>query len=113
MLSVEQIRELIKKGEIWRFYHDKTWVKLSRSVRKEQHNECYFCKRAGRYSPSVLTHHIYAVKKYPEFAYQRYYTDAAGNRHINLVGVCFACHEEQEGRGTYAHRSRFWQPERW
>ena len=113
MLSTEQIRELINTGEIWRFYHDKAWAKLSRRVRKEQHNECYFCKRNGRYSPSVLTHHIYPVKKYPEWAYKRYYIDAEGNPHTNLVGVCFACHEEQEGRGIYAKRTHFYQPERW
>ena len=113
MLSVEQIRELIRTEQVWKFYHDKAWAKLSRRVRSEQHNECYYCKLNGRYSPSVLTHHRYPLKKYPEFAYKRYYTDALGHKHINLVGVCFACHEEQEGRGAFAVQKHFTNVERW
>lgn len=113
MLSVEQIKALIKSGNTWRFYHDKTWVKLSKRVRNEQHNECYYCRRRGKYSPARLVHHIYHIEEYPEHAYKRYYTDANGVPHINLVAVCHNCHEEQHGRGIYAKRKHFTNVERW
>lgn len=113
MYSTEQIRELNKKGELWRFYHDKAWVRLSKQVRKEQHNECYYCRLRGKYSPAELVHHVKELKIYPQFAYARYVTDECGNRRVNLVAVCRACHENIHGRVKKYEGTRFTNVERW
>lgn len=112
MLTTEQIKELIRTGRTAEFYHDKAWEKLSKRIRKEQ-TECWFCKQHGKVGPADLVHHRYELKQYPEYAYARYYTDALGTRHINLVAVCFACHEEQHGRGYAAERKHYTNAERW
>lgn len=112
MLTTEQIKELIRTGHTAEFYHDKAWEKLSKRIRKEQ-TECWFCKQHGKVGPADLVHHRYELKQYPEYAYSRYYTDALGNKHINLVAVCFACHEEQHGRGYAAERKHYTNAERW
>lgn len=112
MYSAEQIRELARTGRIEEFYHDHAWEKLSRQVRREQ-KECYFCKLRGRVGPNTLVHHRYEVTKYPEYAYRRYYVDALGRSHINLVACCFPCHEAQHGRGTFTPHKHFTNAERW
>ena len=112
MYTVNEIRELIRTGRTADFYHDKAWEKLSKRIRSEQ-RECWYCKQRGRVGANDLVHHRYELRKYPEFAYKRYYTDALGGKHINLVAVCFQCHEEQHGRAHEKRRSHYTNPERW
>lgn len=112
MYTTDQIRELIRTGHTEEFYRDKKWRKLSERIRKEQ-TECFYCRQRGKVGANDLVHHRYELRQYPEFAYSRYYTDAQGNKYINLVAVCFACHEEQHGRGFAASRKHFSNAERW
>ena len=113
MLSTEQIKQLIASGNEREFYQQKYWRKLSQRIKQEQHNECYYCKQRGKYSPAKLVHHRYELIKYPEYAYKRYYTDASGTNHINLVACCYSCHEEQHHRGTFIQSDNFRNVERW
>ena len=113
MYTTEDIRKLIRQGREREFYQQWSWRMLSERVKREQHNECYFCKRRGKYSPAKLVHHIYELKEFPEYAYKRYYIDADGTPHINLVAVCHNCHEEQHNRGAYAQRRHYTNAERW
>ena len=113
MLSVEKIRELIRTGRVEEFYHENSWERLSKKIRKEQ-PECWFCKHRGRVGPPDLVHHRYELKKFPECAYSRYYVDALGVKHINLVSCCKPCHEEQHAReGVQPRREHFTNAERW
>ena len=113
MLSVEQIKELRGKGELWRFYHDKAWVRLSKQVRAEQNNECWFCRKRGKYSPAELVHHIRELKEYPQYAYSRYVTGWDGVDRVNLVAVCRSCHEHIHGRSAGGNVRHFTNTERW
>lgn len=113
MFSTEQIKQLIRSGREREFYQQRYWRKLSSQIKKEQNNECYFCKRRGKYTPARLVHHRYELVDYPEFAYKRYYIDALGVQHINLVACCYTCHEEQHHRGAFTESKHFDNVERW
>lgn len=112
MYTTEQIKELIRTGRTEEFYHDHAWETLSYKIRHEQ-RECWYCKQQGRVGPNELVHHRYELKQYPEWAYQRYYVDALGVKHINLVAVCRQCHEQQHGRCHAFERKHYTNAERW
>ena len=108
MYTTVEIKKLIAEGRINEFYsNDRTWRRLSKEVRKEQHNECWFCRRAGRYSRAVLVHHRKPVKLFPELAYERYFINEEGKEEVNLVGCCFDCHEIEEGRAYGSHKKKY------
>ena len=118
MSNTEQwIRELISKGELWRFYKSKEWIRLKRSILKENHYECAECRRHGvitRYDvgeggqkrPLSTVHHVCHVRDHPELALSRWYKNyETGEMEQNLIPVCKACHnklhpEKQKQRRT-------------
>ena len=71
--SADAIRKLIEQDKLYRFYRSRAWRNLSHAVIAENNNECFFCKRSGKYSPAIETHHIMHVRDYPELAYSRFY----------------------------------------
>ena len=96
------IRDLIGKGELWKFYKSPEWIRLKRSVLKAAHYECQECRKHGiitRYDTDAdgnkrllsTVHHVMHVREHPELALSRTYT-ADGKTYQNLVPVCKACH---------------------
>lgn len=117
------IRELIRDGEIWRFYKTREFMDLRQKVLNEFHHECADCLEKGRYTRAVLVHHEKEVRDRPDLALSEWYVDGDGNRRRNLVPLCFNCHELRHNRayhGKNRHKrdrkreeieERF--PERW
>lgn len=116
MFTENEIKELIKSGKTADFYNSFFWRTLSHSVIKEHHNECYLCKRKGKISRAILTHHVKHLKSRPDLAYKKYYFDEKGNKQIQLMPLCHSCHEQIHERGAYQalkKSNKFTTPERW
>ena len=115
MFTVEQIKKLIAEDRVADFYNDKYWRRLSHDIILENHNECEYCRKRGKYSPARLVHHVKHMKKFPHLAYSRYYTDENGVRHKQLVALCQQCHEAEhpERRWGKHNANKFTNEERW
>lgn len=94
-MTTAQIVALIAAGDVSPFYNDRAWRRLAREVRREQHNECQYCRQKGRYRRARYVHHVMRLREHPELAYCRFYLDSQGQAHRNLVACCFDCHEAQ------------------
>lgn len=112
MFTTEQIKKLISNNKLDVFYNDNYWRKLSHDVIAENHNECYRCAENHRVGRAILTHHVKPLKQFPELAYSRYYTDAVGT-HMQLMPLCYECHEREHKRGKFAEDKGFTNDERW
>ena len=98
------IRDLIDKGELWRFYKSKQWIRLKTRILEQNHYECYRCRQQGkvtRYDTNAdgnkklisTVHHVHHVRDYPELALTEYVMDhETGQRELNLIPVCKPCH---------------------
>lgn len=105
-MNVNEIRELIARGNIEKFYNDRKWRNLSKKVKKRDNNECQMCKRRGRYAKAQNVHHIKELKDYPEFAYEE----------DNLESLCISCHNEEHPEKLEKFKKRetmFINEERW
>lgn len=96
--SVEELQQLIADNRLDLFYNSRAWRRLAREVKQAQNNECQRCKVCGRYTPANIVHHVQFLRERPDLAYSRYYLDEHGNNQIQLIALCFACHEEVHGR---------------
>ena len=113
MYTVTQIIELINKGNIQAFYNERFWRSFSKQIIKEQHGECQYCKRRGKYTKATLVHHVKHLRIHPELAYSRYYEDEQRNKHRQLVALCHSCHEEQHERIKVKNSNLYRNEERW
>lgn len=112
--SPEQISDLIKRKREDIFYNSHEWRKLSKKVIEDNHNECYLCSLRGQYSKAVMTHHVKHLKKYPELAYSRSYIDESGREQIQLMPLCYACHEAMHPKEWHkSKKERFVNDEKW
>jgi 5-methylcytosine-specific restriction endonuclease McrA len=100
--SVGEIIAMVQKNDLRRFYNSWEWRKLSHQIIEENHSECWMCKQKGRVSKAILTHHVNELKKRPDLAYSRTYTDENGKLHKQLVPLCWLCHERIHERGEFA-----------
>lgn len=112
IFSTDALRKLIADGDTEKFYESREWKELAREIRREFHGECVFCRRQHKLSRAVLVHHVKPVRIAPELAYSRTYTDADGE-HLQLVPLCFDCHERVHGRGRYAAAKGYQNEEKW
>jgi len=110
--STEEIRNLIAAGEPERFYKSRYWRELSRQIIAENHNECYMCREAHKVARAVLVHHVKPLRDHPELAYSKTYTDSDGE-HVQLMPLCFNCHEKIHERGAYSKPSGYQNIEKW
>lgn len=117
----EYIKQLIRDERLDRFYHSKEWSSLKKQVLREQHCECQRCKekynrltvlriskKAESFyinkrgekivKPIACIHHVKEVRKYPELALCKYYLDAKGIKHRQLIVLCPFCHNELHNR---------------
>lgn len=95
MLTTPEIKELIAKDNIHKFYIDRAWKRLRKQVLKMDKYECQQCKERGRYTRATHVHHINHVKDRPDLAMSLLYEDNNGVIRRNLISLCKDCHEEQ------------------
>lgn len=103
MFTTEQIRGMIAAGNLYAFYNDKYWRRLSHKIIKDAHGECQMCKAEKRLTAATLVHHVKHLRAHPELAYAR----------ENLMPLCHDCHERIHGRGIYAQPKGFTNEEKW
>ena len=109
------INELIRTNKLYKFYKSKEWRELSDTIKKENHNECVFCKRRGIHSPARSVHHVQWVRKHPRLALSRTYI-YNGQEYDNLISLCESCHNEQHPEKRVKpelKKERFTNEERW
>ena len=92
------IRELIEQDKLYKFYKTDEWLDLREAILEEQHFECQHCKAEGKYSKAVTVHHVLEVKHRPDLALSRTYIDKDGNIHLQLIALCFKCHNKVHKR---------------
>jgi len=90
---LQWLTQLIASGDVHPFYVTPEWRGLSRDVLREDKHECQLCKARGKYRPAELVHHVNHVKRRPDLALSRYFTDQDGQKKRNLISVCKQCHE--------------------
>lgn len=95
MYTTAQIISLINTGKTATFYNNRTWRRKAKEVLLKQNNECQVCKSKGKYNKAVIVHHVNHLKRYPELAYNEHYIDEQGNKHRQLIALCFCCHENE------------------
>lgn len=109
------ITYLISVDKLYRFYKSKRWLSLKHEVLVEQHYECQLCKEEHRLTilrEGSPVHHVKEVKKYPELALSKFYTDANGKQQRQLIAVCEDCHNRLHNR-FQKKKSGFINEERW
>lgn len=116
--SVGEIAAMVVNNDTSAFYNSREWRKLSKQVIKDGNSECLYCRKKGKVSEAVLTHHFNELKHRPDLAYSRTYVDEKGNTKPQLIPLCFDCHEMIHKRGKYAEfdeakNNKFWQEEKW
>lgn len=98
------IEELIREGQLWKFYKSKEWITLKEEVLKENHYECAECRKTGKITRYDVdengnkklistVHHVQFVRKHPALALSKTYT-FEGKTYRNLMPVCKACHNK-------------------
>ena len=126
-MTTDEIRDLIQRGELWRFYKSKEWIRLKTKILKANHYECAECRRHGiitRYDTDSeghvrllsTVHHVCHVRDHPELALSRYYKDyETGEMKPNLVPVCKACHNSvcHPEKAMKRKKEGFTNTERW
>lgn len=126
-MTAIEIRALIARDELWRFYKSKDWIRLKESILKENHYECAECRKRGiitRYDigrngeKKLLStvHHVRHVRDYPELAMSKTFRDPATGRIMtNLIPVCKACHNRlhPEKFRSQPEKEKFTTVERW
>lgn len=111
------IRTLISEGKLYKFYKCPAWLELRDAVLRDNHYECQHCLKRGKYTRAVMVHHVNEVRKRPDLALTRSYKTKDGTEHINLVPLCFACHEAEHDRFAIVrveqNKDKFMNAERW
>lgn len=84
MLSKE-LMEVIKTGNVRKFYKSPIWRRKRRSILQRDNYECQSCKKEGGFSPATCVHHIKHLKDRPDLALDD----------NNLISLCDACHNKE------------------
>lgn len=108
------IRQLISADRIAEFYQTDEWKELRQDVLDEFHNECQDCLKQGKYTRADCVHHVNEVRKRPDLALSKFYTDNEGNQQRQLVPLCNTCHNiEHDKLGNWQRLGKFTNEERW
>lgn len=105
---------LIANNRLDKFYHSKAFRNLKKEVFKEQHYECQECLKENKLTILTLSdtcHHVRNLKDYPELALSKFFYDEVGNKVVNLVAICFDCHNKIHNRFQKNHK--FINEEKW
>lgn len=116
MFTTENIKKMVADNRLDLFYNSRAWRNLSSEVRREQNNECQYCKAKGKVKPAEFVHHVKHIRQFPALAYSKYFTDENGKKQRQLVCCCYWCHEEKHGRTFISSgvvRERYTNAEKW
>lgn len=114
MFTTDEIKRLAKENKMYKFYTSRSWQRIANQVRKEQHNECQICKANGRYTKANVVHHVNHIRKRPDLAYSKTYTDADGTDKPQLICLCHNCHEIIHDRNhSKKNHKGFFTSEKW
>ena len=113
-----EIASMIIDEDLKPFYNSREWRKISKKVIADGHFECVECKKMGKVTDAVLTHHVNELRSRPDLAYSFTYTDENGEVKPQLIPLCHDCHERIHKRGVYSENDGkdekgFWQEEKW
>lgn len=111
-MNLDYIQKAIRDGQTERFYTHRAWRRKKRAVLKRFNYECQMCKKRKKIKRAYVVHHVKPLRKFPELALSDYYVDETGHQQIQLLPLCFQCHEEIEGRGKKKVVDE-WADERW
>lgn len=84
-VTIEWLKELIRKGNTSPFYNTKEWNELRERKRRNEHFECERCRKKGRHSQATVCHHKKYLRTNPELALV----------YDNLELLCEKCHYEE------------------
>ena len=112
---VQWINKLIEEDKLWKFYKSKQWIQLKTEVLEEHHHECYICRQQGKITRANTVHHVNYVREKPQLALSKYYIDNNGNKQLNLIPICKACHNKVHYKDKLGklHEDKFTNEERW
>lgn len=100
----DHLYNLIKTGQLIKFYKSREWRDLRQLALRRDHYECRMHRAKGKYHHAQCVHHIKEVKPYPHLALTL----------SNLMTLCNVCHNEVHGRvGGQVKVERFSNEERW
>lgn len=116
--TVGEIASMIINNDTRPFYNSREWRKISKKVIREGNYECCLCRKQGKVSTAVLTHHFNELKNRPDLAYSMTYIDEHGETKPQLLPLCHDCHERIHKRGIYSDAEQkepdgYWQEEKW
>ena len=108
------LRQLMKENRLALFYLTDEWKELREDVLRSCHYECQHCLAKGRYTKADCVHHHNEVRKRPELALSKFYTDSRGQRQANLIPLCNTCHNlVHEKLKKWQQKDKFTNEERW
>ena len=108
------IRKLIKADNVELFYFTDDWKELRQEVLDDLHNECQECLKKGNYTRADCVHHVNEVRKRPDLALSKFYTDEEGKQQRQLIPLCNKCHNiEHKKLEKHRENNRFSNEERW
>ena len=96
-ITVDRIKELIRKNDTSQFYNSSEWKKLREYKRRLEHCECERCRARGKYSRGINVHHKKYLKDYPELALNI----------DNLECLCDECHYEEHHKREQLNEERW------
>ena len=108
------IRQLIMQDKIAEFYQTEEWKILRQDVLEEFFFECQECLKKGKYTRADCVHHVNEVKKRPDLALSKFYTDHNKKQRRQLVPLCNTCHNAVHDKlGEWQKQGKFQNKERW
>lgn len=108
------IRQLIKADTVELFYFTDDWKELRQDVLDDLHNECQGCLKKGDYTRADCVHHVNEVRKRPDLALSKFYTDEEGKQQRQLIPLCNKCHNIAHKKlEKHRENNRFSNKERW
>ena len=108
------IKQLIANDKVAEFYQTDEWKALRQEVLEDCFYECQECLKKGNYTRADCVHHVNEVRKNPALALSRYYTDKDGNKQMQLVPLCNACHNLVHDKlGEWQNKDKYRNAERW
>lgn len=100
----DHLLELIRTGQLVKFYKSREWRDLREDALRRDNYECQKHKARGKYHRAECVHHIKEVKPFPHLALTL----------SNLMSLCNVCHNEIHDRvGQRYRKDRFVNEERW
>ena len=91
---IKWVNELAENNKIYKFYQSRQWRGLREDILIRSHNECYMCRSKGKITEATTVHHIYHLRKFPQYGLSEY-IEVNNERIRNLIPLCNECHNKE------------------